>query len=418
MRFWLFTLLVNWGVDAFRYPHHHFQVPFPSFLSSTLRDEAGGIQYAVEKKVLRVKPALSVTCLTVPDQETARADAEAAGVDPFGSVVWPAALAAALELCDVANVLRDGKLTGLRVLEIGAGTGLCAFTAAALGANAIASDYTPLSLQLLRAGADAQEAPWLFGGSVECVKFDVTDDQIALPPCDLLVCADMLYEPKLAAAVARRCVEAVSTYGAGFILISPPGRGGEPRFNSVLRKSASAAAATEMGSGGLSLQESLRRAAASFSLPSSPSTSEVPPPSPAPASVSGADDVDDDTVDGKEEGKTGEVEEKAAKVRVGPAEALADALGTQGESSSSEGYLSWDDSVLPSWAEDLWGTPGFGRSPGSMTTEDDAVTQVLRYLPPSLAEGFLSGGEADELVCFHGRMNTMRKMGRRGSRGL
>jgi len=191
------------------------------------------------------------------------------------------------------------------------------------------------------------------------------------------------------------------------------------RFNSVLRKSASAAAATEMGSGGLSLQESLRRAAASFSLPSSPSTSEVPPPSPAPASVSGADDVDDDTVDGKEEGETGEVEEEAtAKVRVGPAEALADALGTQGESSSSEGYLSWDDSVLPSWAEDLWGTPGFGRSPGSMTTEDDAVTQVLRYLPPSLAEGFLSGGEADELVCFHGRMNTMRKMGRRGSRGL
>jgi len=132
-----------------------------------------------------------------------------------------------------------------------------------------------------------------------------------------------------------------------------------------------------MGSGGLSLQESLRRAAASFSLPSSPSTSEVPPPSPAPASVSGANDVDDDAVDGKEERETGEVEEEAAaKVRVGPAEALADAVGTQGESSSSEGYLSWDDSVLPSWAEDLWGTPGFGRSPGSMTTEDDAVTQV------------------------------------------
>jgi len=31
-------------------------------------------------------------------------------MDPFGTTVWPSALAAAIELCDVANVLRDGTL--------------------------------------------------------------------------------------------------------------------------------------------------------------------------------------------------------------------------------------------------------------------------------------------------------------------
>jgi predicted nicotinamide N-methyase len=46
---------------------------------------------------------------------------------------------------------------GLRVLEIGAGNGLCSLTAASLGANATATEFNPLSLQLIAESAQLQK---------------------------------------------------------------------------------------------------------------------------------------------------------------------------------------------------------------------------------------------------------------------
>lgn len=204
--------------------------------------EIGG--YRVQRRCLPIRPGLSIDVLSAADQASVRADAVAKNVDPFGSTVWPSSLAAAIDLCDIANVLRDGTLDGLTVLELGAGTGVASYTAAALGATVIATDVAPLSLQLLEAGARMQVSnhpaspyssysspsssssacslssssssleesaatpmPVPFRGTLEARGFDVCDESLELPPCDLLVSADMLYSPQLTVAVARRCIE-------------------------------------------------------------------------------------------------------------------------------------------------------------------------------------------------------------------
>ena len=228
----------------------------PSFDQIRLADGADDFElleelvegYQVQRRTLPIRPGLSIDVLTAADQALVRADAMARDIDPFGSTVWPSSLAAAIEICDVANVLRDGSLDGLTVLELGAGTGVASYTAAALGATVIATDVAPLSLALLDAGARMQvsnkhssaeeccdRTP--FRGSLESRLFDVCNESLDLPPCDILVSADMLYNPVLTAAVARRCIEAVEVHGAGLLVTSPPGRSGEQRFLRLLEGS-------------------------------------------------------------------------------------------------------------------------------------------------------------------------------------
>ena len=104
----------------------------PSFDQIRLADGADDFElleelvegYQVQRRTLPIRPGLSIDVLTAADQALVRADAMARDIDPFGSTVWPSSLAAAIEICDVANVLRDGSLDGLTVLELGAGTGV------------------------------------------------------------------------------------------------------------------------------------------------------------------------------------------------------------------------------------------------------------------------------------------------------
>lgn len=139
-------------------------------------------------------------------------------LDPYAGILWPAAVAVATELAgDVAP--------GERVLDLGAGTGLCALAAARLGARAIALDHDPFALELVRHAARLQAL------DVETRRFDLAGAE-PLPPADLVLLADLLYEPALARAAARRIAEVVRR--GSRVLIGDPGRFSRDVFLSAL----------------------------------------------------------------------------------------------------------------------------------------------------------------------------------------
>ena len=88
-------------------------------------------------------------------------------VEPVGSVVWPAGVAA-ISALERLSKARRGGLRGLSVLELGAGTGLTALVAAKFGARVIATDASELCLRLLRAARDANSD---IGFTVEKLDF-------------------------------------------------------------------------------------------------------------------------------------------------------------------------------------------------------------------------------------------------------
>ena len=126
--------------------------------------------------------------------------------DPFGACCWPSAVVAARSLAARADV------AGLRILELGAGTGLASATAARLGADVVATDVSDLSLELLRRAAD---------GAFDVQRLDFTDaDAVAaLGDFDIIVAADTLYEEAIARATARAVRAA-----RGACIVVDPGR--------------------------------------------------------------------------------------------------------------------------------------------------------------------------------------------------
>lgn len=125
--------------------------------------------------------------------------------DPFGVVLWPGAHLAARMLDTNRNAV-----SGQSVLALGAGTGLECLMAARLGAaRVLACDISPLALALLRHGAEKAG----LSDRVETQVLDLFSDE-AVPAADVLVCADLLYNPELATQVGRRCGEALTAAAA------------------------------------------------------------------------------------------------------------------------------------------------------------------------------------------------------------
>uniref|UniRef100_A0A7S2RH83 Calmodulin-lysine N-methyltransferase n=1 Tax=Rhizochromulina marina TaxID=1034831 RepID=A0A7S2RH83_9STRA len=150
-------------------------------------------------------------------EEPGASSPEVAGegsVDPFGVVLWPGArVLASLLLSPPYHSFIAGK----RVLILGAGTGLEAVTAAKLGGKVIASDVSPLTLEILNWTLVSQVPD----AEVSLLHFDILSDD-PLPPCDVLISADCIYNRELATRLGERCIEAWSS-GSAVLLADSQG---------------------------------------------------------------------------------------------------------------------------------------------------------------------------------------------------
>jgi predicted nicotinamide N-methyase len=157
--------------------------------------------------------------------------------DPYGVVLWPSAKL-------VGNVLLErfssAELQALTILELGTGTGLVSLVAARAGCKkVIATDFNPLTLSIVKRAAVVNGIP---EGCITTQLFDVKAHSTQpLPACDLLLVADMLYEPATAVAVARRVAEVVRMNddggpGVRVIVGDSPNRPGRSHFVSALKE--------------------------------------------------------------------------------------------------------------------------------------------------------------------------------------
>lgn len=80
------------------------------------------------------------------DQEQAFLKSDDAKTRPYGIVLWPAAIA-------LAHDLATRDLAGIRILELGAGTGLPGLVAASRGARVVQTDRSRLVLHLCERNA-------------------------------------------------------------------------------------------------------------------------------------------------------------------------------------------------------------------------------------------------------------------------
>ena len=144
----------------------------------------------------------------------------AAEEDPYGSVLWPSAKTVSMRLLQL-------DLHEKTVLELGTGTGLVSLTAALSGAKSVlATDYSLFSLSLVEKARDLQHVP-ISAGILTTSYFDIKDLNVPLPPADIVVIADLLYDKGLAVAAGKRVCEAYKR-GSLVIVGNSPGRCGTP----------------------------------------------------------------------------------------------------------------------------------------------------------------------------------------------
>jgi predicted nicotinamide N-methyase len=102
---------------------------------------------------------------------------------PYWAELWPSGVVLAER---VARLPLQGK----RVVELGCGLGLPSLTAAAGGADVLATDWAPDAVGLLRRNAARNGIAM----RVEIVSWDEPEPLLAESPWDLVLAADVLYE--------------------------------------------------------------------------------------------------------------------------------------------------------------------------------------------------------------------------------
>lgn len=148
--------------------------------------------------------------------------------DPYGAVLWPAASAVANHLLSLGENISGKKFHELTLLELGSGTGLVSIAAALGGASKIMStDYEKIPLYLLEFAAKnlnkVADENYNLEERIETFLFDICDKSTSLPYADVIVAADIMYEPKTGIAMAHRVVEALEN-GSRVIVGCSPGR--------------------------------------------------------------------------------------------------------------------------------------------------------------------------------------------------
>jgi len=166
--------------------------------------------------------------------------------DPYGSVLWPAASAIANHLIQL-HLSNDDEnqhfdLTKQSVLEVGAGTGLVSIAAGVAGCREIlATDYEEVPLTLLEYAVENLnpnlnlDSPTKTSIKINTKLFDICDFDTPLPKADVVVAADIMYEPLTGKAMAKRVYEALQR-GSRVLVGDSPGRAGRPAFLEELRR--------------------------------------------------------------------------------------------------------------------------------------------------------------------------------------
>ena len=110
---------------------------------------------------------------------------------PYWAERWPSGIALA------EHVSARGDVRGMRVLELGCGLGLPSLVAARLGADVVATDWSPDAVDLLARNAARN------GVRLDAVTADWRDfDGVAsLRPFDLVLAADVLNEERNATPI-------------------------------------------------------------------------------------------------------------------------------------------------------------------------------------------------------------------------
>jgi len=163
--------------------------------------------------------------------------------DPYGTVLWPAAYSISNYLLDncssTFSMDREEKienllpLAGISILELGTGTGLISLAASIGGASrVIATDYEQLPLEIL----DYAQKKLNEGLTpIELVNLNICDSKTLLPPADIVVAADIMYEPSTGRAMAQRAFEALQR-GSRVLVGDSPGRPGRAAFLEELER--------------------------------------------------------------------------------------------------------------------------------------------------------------------------------------
>ena len=148
------------------------------------------------------------------DAESLLSEDEFAGNEflPYWAELWASGRA-------LAETVIVAALRGARVLEIGCGLALPSFAAALAGGRVTASDWSPEALDVVAANAASN------GLSVETMLLDWFAPPSDLPPFDLVLGADLLYEERNVAALT----DLLPRLGRS-VLLADPGRATAGRF--------------------------------------------------------------------------------------------------------------------------------------------------------------------------------------------
>jgi predicted nicotinamide N-methyase len=136
---------------------------------------------------------------------------------PYWAELWPSAVV-------LARYLSQQDLSGKRAIELGCGVGLPAVVALDRGARVLATDHNEAALDFT-----AHNARTNVGREPETALLDWFSPRLDdLPPCDLVLAADVLYERRNAPALADLVPKLLSPDGEA--LFADPRRPPAPSF--------------------------------------------------------------------------------------------------------------------------------------------------------------------------------------------
>lgn len=132
---------------------------------------------------------------------------------PFWAEIWPSAIGLAMFILQ-----NQASLTGKRVLELGAGTGLSGIAAKMAGAQVTHSDFITAAIPFIRVNCLRNQVPVGDFLLADWRKFPQIPAEY-----DLIIGADILYEKTVHADLAKVLAQVLKPEGT--VILSDPGRG-------------------------------------------------------------------------------------------------------------------------------------------------------------------------------------------------